>query len=65
MTREEMIEWLVNSDIDFVQNHDGGREWLVGLLWSGFEGYDKNTDEELRQEIMERDPDFIKIFGGQ
>ena len=55
MTSAEMIEWLVNNDVDFVQNHAGGREWLVGLLWSGFEGYDKDTDEELRQEILARD----------
>lgn len=55
MTREEMIEWLINDDIRFAYEGGGGRDWLFGILWSGFDGYDKDTDEELRQEILERD----------
>ena len=52
MNREEMIEWLVENDID---TDDMG--WFAMLLRVGFVGYRNYTDDELRQDILERDPE--------
>jgi hypothetical protein len=65
MTREQMIEWLVNNDIDYVNGSRGGLEWLEHILRNGFDGYNNNTDDELRSEITERDPDFHNLLSGE
>lgn len=50
MSRNKMIEWLINNDID---TDDGG--WLADILFHGFEGYGSMSNEQLRNEIRERD----------
>jgi len=55
--REKMIEWLVDNDMDYL-NHAGGLEWIRYVLRNGFDGYEKQTDDDLLLEILERDPDF-------
>lgn len=62
MTRDQMIEWLVSSDLDYMNQCKGGLEWIEHILTNGFEGYAKQTDDELRSEMIERDPDFYNLF---
>jgi len=52
MNRAEMIDWLIENDID---TDDMG--WFAMLLHEGFVGYRNYTDDELRAEILERDPE--------
>jgi len=52
MNRKQMIDWLVDNDMDYL-NTAGGMEWLISSLRIGFEGYEKQTDDELKQEITE------------
>ena len=54
MNREEMIDWLIDNDID---TDDMG--WFATLLREGFKGYNNYTDNQLRAEILERDPDEV------
>jgi len=58
MNRKQMIEWLVDNDMDYL-NTAGGMEWLRFHLVNGFEGYEMQHDSELEQEIRERNPDFF------
>lgn len=57
MTRDEMIDWLVDNDFDYINTTGGGLSWLRDILTFGFEGYNKEPDEILRREILERDED--------
>jgi len=57
MTRDEMKDWLVDNDIDYLMNTSGGLEWIRWRLAEGFPGYDSMTDAELKAEILERDED--------
>jgi hypothetical protein len=51
--REEMIKMLIDDDIDTFQSSDS---WIISeILRSGFKGYENYTDEELVQEMNERD----------
>ena len=51
--REEMIAMLIDNDIDTFQSSDS---WIISeILRSGFKGYENYTDEELVQEMNERD----------
>lgn len=59
MTRAEMIEWLIDSDMDYV-NSGNGLEWLRMILATGFDGYDNEPDEVLRREILERNEDAFR-----
>ena len=59
MNREQMIEWLVDNDMDYI-NTAGGMEWVRTILGSGFGGYETETDEELRREILERNEDAFR-----
>ncbi len=56
MNREQMIEWLIDNDMDYI-NTAGGMEWVRTILESGFNGYANDSDEELQAEILERDQD--------
>ena len=47
-TREEMIDWLVNNDLN------DWNEYLAHLLTQGFTGYENMTDKELQDEKNER-----------
>ena len=57
MTREEMINELVESIIDGIIDC-GAAEWIENRLRYGmsFKPYDKMTDEEIEQEYRETFP---------
>lgn len=63
MNRDEMIAWLVRNDMDHIMSGDKGRDYLVEILWKGFDGYAKQTDQQLTVEIHERDPDAFSRVG--
>jgi hypothetical protein len=51
--REEMINMLIDDDINTFQSSDS---WIISdILRSGFKGYKNYTEEELVQEMNERD----------
>ena len=53
--REEAIDYLTESDFQYIINGDEmGLELLRGYLEDGFTGYGNFTDEELKAEITER-----------
>jgi hypothetical protein len=54
MTREEMVEYLSNSDYDYIMQTDGGVELLRSYIEDGFKGYSNYTDEELKLEVNQR-----------
>lgn len=54
MNREQMIEWLIDNDMEYI-NTAGGMEWLRTILGYGFGGYENDTDDELRIEIKSRE----------
>jgi hypothetical protein len=57
--RDEAIDELINNDMNTIQNDDGW--YLSSLLRSGFRGYEFMTDNELIQELTERD--ISHLFG--
>lgn len=62
--RDNAIETLVNDDIDTILTSEGAyndRFFLSVLLTEGFKGYANHTDEELEQELVERD--ISTVFG--
>lgn len=55
MTREEMIDYLANSDFDYIMDGDGlGAELLDSYIRNGFKGYEAYTDAELKVEFEQR-----------
>jgi hypothetical protein len=55
MDREEMIDYLSDSDFDYIQNGSGGGlELLRSYIEDGFKGYGNFTDEELTAEVSQR-----------
>jgi hypothetical protein len=55
MDREEMIDYLTDSDFDYIQNGSGGGlELLRSYIEDGFKGYGNFTDEELVAEVSQR-----------
>jgi hypothetical protein len=56
MTRDEMIDYLADSDFDYIihTGEGGGLELLDSYLRMGFKGYEAYTDEELAAEVAER-----------
>lgn len=54
MTRDEMIEYLSDSDYDYIMQTDGGIELLRSYIEDGFKGYSNFTDEELKLEVDQR-----------
>ena len=52
--REAMIEYLSNSDYDYIMQTDSGIELLRSYIEDGFKGYSNFTDEELIAEVKER-----------
>ena len=62
--RDNAIETLVSDDIDTILTSEGAyndRFFLSALLTDGFKGYQNYTDEELEQELVERD--ISTVFG--
>jgi hypothetical protein len=57
--RDKAIDELINNDMNTIQNDDGW--YLSSLLRSGFRGYEFMTDNELIQELTERD--ISHLFG--
>jgi hypothetical protein len=57
--RTMAIDELINNDMNTIQNDDGW--YLSSLLRSGFKGYENYTDDELIQELQERD--ISELFG--
>ena len=53
LTREEMIETIIDNDFDIVKSGEA-EDYLYNILKSGFKGYDKYTNKELLQEYQER-----------
>ena len=54
-SREKMIEWLVDSDINDWYDRADQADYLSCLLRTGFIGYEQQSYEELEQECRERD----------
>ncbi len=54
MTREEMIDFLADSDYNYIMQEDGGVELLRDILDMGFKGYRHMLDSELRVEVEQR-----------
>jgi hypothetical protein len=54
MTRDEMIEYLSDSDYDYIMQTDGGIELLRSYIEDGFKGYSNFTDAELKTEVEQR-----------
>ena len=55
MNRDEMIEFLTNSDFEYIiQGDGGGLELLESYILFGFKGYMNFTDAELISEVKER-----------
>ena len=66
MDREEMVESLIDSDIDYIMADAAQDDYslLAAYLDTGFKGYSNFTDEELVAEIKERE--FLKeMLGGR
>lgn len=54
MTREEMIDYLSDSDFNYIMQTDSGIELLRSYIEDGFKGYSNFTDVELAAEVKER-----------
>ena len=54
MDREEMIDYLIDSDFKYIMECANGPELLDSYLAFGFKGYHSFTDDELWYEINER-----------
>ena len=56
--RQEMIRMLIDDDLDTIKTNqiqDNDNSYLYSILASGFKGYENYTEEELVQEMNERD----------
>ena len=55
MTREQMVEFLIDSDFNYIMDYTGiGSELLDSYLRNGFKGYEAYTEEELIAEVAQR-----------
>lgn len=52
--RDAMVEWLCDTDKEYILESDGGLELLYSYLQFGFKGYEQFTDQELRDEYRDR-----------
>jgi len=52
--RDTMIEWLCDTDKEYIMDSDGGLELLYSYLQFGFKGYEQFTDKELQDEYRDR-----------
>lgn len=55
--RETATDRLIADDMDTILNH-GYDNYLYDILVSGFKGYDNFSEEELIDELNERDIDL-------
>lgn len=56
--REKAINELVNNDFDDIMS-GSIPEYLYSILQSGHKGYADYTDEELMQELTDRDISYL------
>lgn len=54
LSREEMIEWLVDNDLHDWNNSASKDEYFAHILTFGMKGYDNMTDEEIQSEYKDR-----------
>lgn len=54
MTRDEMVDYLIDGDYNYIMECANGPELLDSYLKFGFKGYFNYTDAELEAEIKER-----------
>ena len=54
MTREEMVNYLIDSDFRYIMECPNGPELLDSYLGYGFKGYQNLTDAELIAEVTQR-----------
>ena len=54
MTRDEMIDFLIDSDYNYIMQEDGGLELLRDMLDTGHRGYRHLLDSELEVEVNQR-----------
>lgn len=53
MTPEEMVKYLIESDMEYILN-GGNAELLYSYLDTGFLGYSNYSEAELIREVQER-----------
>jgi hypothetical protein len=54
MDRDEMIDYLINGDFQYIMECANGPELLDSYLGYGFKGYRNFTDAELTAEYAQR-----------
>jgi hypothetical protein len=54
MTRDEMIELLIDDDINGWRDRDDQVAYLAMLLRDGFTGYANQSDREIEDELFDR-----------
>ena len=60
--RDKAIAELVNNDINMIfsfKEQDNDEEYIAGILEFGFRGYAEYTDEELMEELEQRDISYL------
>jgi hypothetical protein len=57
--RQLAINLLVDSDLWDILHADGDNWIVTNILTDGFKGYNNYTDEELMQELTERDISYL------
>ena len=62
MDREEMVDFLIDSDFRYIMECANGPELLDSYLGFGFKGYRNFTDAELIAEVAQRKE--IELNGG-
>ena len=55
MNRDEMVDFLIDSDFKYIMECANGPELLDSYLGFGFKGYHNFTDDELRYEVAQRE----------
>jgi hypothetical protein len=54
MTKDEMVEFLVDSDFKYIMETDGGLEFLRDILKFGHQSYMNCSEAELATEVYQR-----------
>jgi hypothetical protein len=59
--RDKAVDELINNDINTIQDTSAYNDYsyLDSLLRCGFRGYESMTEEELMQELTERDISYL------
>jgi hypothetical protein len=55
MDRDEMVDFLIDSDFHYIMECGNGPELLDSYLGFGFKGYHNFTLDELRYEVAQRE----------